>query len=109
EGFVTCKNCGKSLEPEDLADELIDSGGAYSAFTDGGYPYQGNCSACDGYQTAVRTENDDWICTSCFGVFDTLEECEWCNEQNTGDMEHSYLTGCNHCEGKMGWDWDKDD
>lgn len=109
EGFATCTQCGKSMEPEDLADELIDSGGAYIAFTDGGYPYQGNCSDCDGHQTVVCTENDDWICASCFEVFDTLEECEWCNELNTGDMEHSYLTGCNHCEGKIGWDWDKDD
>jgi len=54
-------------------------------------------------ETVVRTENDEWICASCFGVFESLEVCGWCNEFNTGDMEHSYVAGCNHCDGMAGW------
>lgn len=56
-----------------------------------------------GFYTVVQTENDEWMCASCFGLFDSLKSCGWCNEQNTGDMEHSYVTGCNHCEGSPGW------
>lgn len=104
EGFATCQSCGKSFEPEDVADLLIDAGAAHMAAKEGDDSWgEGNCSDCDGYHTVVRTENDEWICASCFGVFDSLESCGWCNEPNTGDMEHSYVTGCNHCDGMVGW------
>ncbi len=104
EGFGQCQSCGKRLEPEDVADELIDSGAAYIAAKEGDYSYgQGNCSHCDGYHTVVKTKNDEWICASCFGVFKSLEVCDWCDDLNTGDMEHSYVAGCNHCDGMAGW------
>lgn len=35
--------------------------------------------------------------------------CGWCNEGNSGDLEHSYLTGCNQCDGQLGWIGDRDD
>ena len=104
EGFGQCGSCGKQLEPEDVAGALIDSGAAHIAAKDGDDSWsEGNCSECDGYHTVARTENDEWICTSCFGVFESLEACDWCNELNTGAMEHSYVGGCNHCEGMAGW------
>lgn len=104
EGFGRCQSCGKNLEPEDVAGALIDSGAAHIAAMEGDDSWgEGNCSDCDGYHTVVRTENDEWICASCFGVFDSLETCGWCNELNTGDMKHSYVAGCNHCEGMAGW------
>jgi len=104
EGFGQCQSCGKHLESEDVAGALIDSGAAYIAAKEGDDSWgEGNCSDCDGYHTVVRTENDEWICASCFGVFESLQACGWCNELNTGDMEHSYVAGCNHCDGMAGW------
>ena len=104
EVFGQCGSCGKQLELEDVAGALIDSGAAHIAAMDGDDLWgEGNCSECDGYHIVVRTENDEWICASCFGVFESLEVCNWCNELNTGDMEHSYVDGCNHCEGMAGW------
>lgn len=104
EGFGQCQSCGKRLEPEDVASELIDGGAAHIAAMEGDDSWgEGNCSDCDGYHTVVRTENDECICASCFGVFELLEVCGWCNELNTGDMEHSYFAGCNHCDGMAGW------
>lgn len=104
EGFGQCQSCGKKLEPEDVASTLIDGGAAHIAAMEGDCAWgEANCSDCDGYHTVVRTENDEWICASCFGVFDSLEACSWCNELNTGDMEHSYVAGCNHCDGMAGW------
>ncbi|BAS68204.1 hypothetical protein [Bathymodiolus septemdierum thioautotrophic gill symbiont] len=107
EGFGQCDNCGKRFEPEDLASE-IDDGAAHVAAMDGDDSWDmGNCSDCDGYHTVVRTENDKYVCASCFLVLESLQRCGWCNEPNTGDMEHSHWAGCNHCDGNA--DWDKDD
>ena len=104
EGFAKCQSCGKHLEPEDVAEILIDGSAAHIAVQDGDDSWNaGNCSYCDGYHTVVRTENDEWICASCFGVFDSLSCCGWCNDPNTGDMEYSYAAGCNHCDGMAGW------
>lgn len=102
EGVVTCQSCGKHLEPEQVADALIDSGALNIAVMEGNNSWDaGNCSYCDGYQTVVRTENDEWICAQCFEVFGSLERCDWCHELNTGNMEDSYLEGCNQCEGML--------
>lgn len=104
EGFGQCQSCGKHLEPEEAAGALIDSDAAHIAAMEGDYSWsEGNCSDCDGYHTVVRTENDEWICASCFGVFKSLQTCGWCHELNTGDMEHSYVAGCNYCDGMAGW------
>ncbi len=104
EGHSRCDECGKIFEPEDLASELIDSGAAHMAAMDGDDSMDaGNCSDCDGYHTVVTTESEEIICTSCFSSFEYLQRCGWCNEPNTGDMEHSNWSGCNHCDGQAGW------
>lgn len=103
DGFGQCQSCEKHLEPEDVAGALINSDATHIAAVNGDDSWgNGNCSVCDGYHTIVRTENDEWICASCFGVFESVEACGWCNELNTGDMEHSYVAGCNHCDGMVG-------
>jgi len=107
EGFSSCQDCGKSFEPDDVADILIDDGAAYVAAKEGDDSWNpGNCSDCEGYHTVIRTENDEYVCASCFGIFETMHWCGWCNEPNTGDMEDSYWAGCSFCDGKAGWDKD---
>ena len=102
EGFATCQSCNKSLEPENVRVALIDSDTTHitSRTSDGLYNI-GNCSDCDGYNTVIQTENDEWICVSCFETFRSLENCEWCDELNTGNMEDSYISGCNQCDGMI--------
>lgn len=107
EGFSTCESCGKSFEPEDVADILLDEEKAHYAAKEGDDSWNlGNCSNCDGYHTVVRMAHDRYVCASCFESFESLQWCGWCNDPNTGDMEHSYVAGCNHCDGKAGWDID---
>lgn len=107
EGFSICDNCEKKFEEDDLVDILQNDTAAHIAIADGDDSWRlGNCSECDGYHTVVRMEDDKFICVSCFEVFDHLGLCSWCNEPNTGDMESSYLCGCNFCDGKLGWDND---
>jgi len=103
EGFSDCNACGKSFEPEYIAEVLIDKDAEYIEATEGGASCEGNCDNCDGYHTVVKTESDEWVCAQCFEHFDSLESCEFCNDLNTGDMSDSYAMGCNFCEGVNGW------
>ena len=106
-GFSTCDSCSKKFEPDDVAGMLLDDGSAYCAAKEGDDSWDlGNCSECDSYNTVVRIEDKPYVCANCFSEFDSLGWCQWCNEPNTGDMEHSYWSGCNVCDGKAGWDRD---
>ena len=110
EGFGKCEGCERGFEPEYLADELTDDSAEYIAVKEGDDSWQpGNCSDCDGYHTVVRLGDDAYLCSCCFGTFDFFQHCGWCNEHNTGDMEDSYLTGCNFCDGSVGWNADRGD
>lgn len=55
--------------------------------------------------------NNTWICSQCFTKYDSekVGECGWCNSFSTGNLENSYFMGCVACDGKAGWDSDKDD
>ncbi len=107
EGFGQCDNCNEEFEPDDLAGELIDSNAVHVAAKEGDDTWSlGNCSDCDGYNTVVRTKDDTYVCTSCFLTLDHLQLCGWCNEPNTGDMSYSFASGCNHCDGRAGWEED---
>lgn len=109
EGRGYCPNCNEKFTPETLAAILIDDDGAYEAAIDGNpTDYAANCGECEGYHTVILTENGEYICSNCLNTFDSVNYCEWCNEANTGDMEDSYWAGCSICEGKSGWDSDKD-
>ncbi len=109
EGFGECSDCKRKFEPEHVAEELINHEAAYIAMKDGDDSWEfGNCSDCDGYHTVVRLDqyNCDYLCAVCFGVFDSMQNCGWCNDLNTGDMEYSYWAGCNFCDGQLKWDDD---
>lgn len=101
-----CK-CGQVHTPGTLADALTDTGAAHVAAMEGDDSWNlANCAECDGYHTVVRLESDRHLCTECFGVFDDVQWCGWCNEPNTGDMDGSEWNGCNFCDGRSGWDRD---
>lgn len=103
EGYATCEHCGGSIEPENLVDALTKDVVGTKDYFETGLP--ANCGTCEGYHTVVE-RGDMYFCTNCFDMSDHVEQCGWCNELNTGDMEHSYSTGCSHCDGKVGWEKD---
>lgn len=43
-----------------------------------------------------------YLCTNCFAYFDPVGQCQWCNDPMTGDTDHTYVTGCEHCDGYAG-------
>ncbi|MFT4256149.1 MAG: hypothetical protein QM599_04210 [Pseudoxanthomonas sp.] len=107
-GYSRCGKCGGEIEPDAVAEALYDAGATHQAIKDGEEAWQlGNCDECDGYETVVQRDADLYFCASCFEIFRSVQWCEWCNTPNTGDMEHSYIAGCNHCEGKAGWERDE--
>lgn len=106
EGYSTCEHCEQGIEPEHLVDALTDHVAAHIGIKDGDDGWEpANCGTCEGYHTVVR-RGDHYFCASCFDISDHIEQCQWCNEFNTGDMEHSFLAGCSHCDGKVGWEKD---
>lgn len=106
EGYATCEHCGEGIEPEHLVDALTDHAAAHIGIKDGDDGWEpANCGNCEGYHTVVR-RGDHYFCANCFDISDGIEQCQWCNEYNTGDMEHSYSVGCSHCDGKVGWEKD---
>jgi hypothetical protein len=107
EGYATCKHCQGAIEPEHLVHALTDHAAVHMAIVDGDDQAGSiNCGYCDGYQTVI-TRGDRYFCASCFEISDHVEQCEWCNELNTGDMEFSRGNGCGQCEGQ--WGHTKDD
>ncbi len=60
-----------------------------------------SCDECQGYHTVCEYE-DGYLCTNCFACFDAVGQCEWCNDPITGDTDHTYVTGCEHCDGYAG-------
>lgn len=103
EGYATCKHCGGEVEPEHLVGALTKDVVGTKDYFETGLP--ANCGTCEGYHTVVE-RGDKFFCANCFDLSDHVEQCEWCNELNTGDMEHSYSVGCSHCDGKVGWEKD---
>ncbi len=103
EGYATCEHCEERIEPEHLVDALTKDVVGTKDYFETGLP--ANCGNCEGYHTVVEC-GGHYFCANCFDIFDDIEQCQWCNEYNTGDMEHSYSVGCSQCDGKVGWEKD---
>lgn len=98
-GAYTCEECGHTVTADELADVLNTE---YSDPTDFETPM--NCAMCSGYHTVVQ-HHDTFICTECLATSDSAPLCEWCNERQIGggDLEYSYHSGCEFCDGQAGW------
>jgi len=64
-----------------------------------------NCARCTSPDSVVQ--NDEvYVCTECLTVDDSIYMCGWCSELQLGggDLEDSFLTGCEFCDGRLGWE-----
>lgn len=95
EGFEKCKKCTRTIEPDDIVKILY-----HGSMHDDHQEHLAHCSYCDGFHSVVFLRNGCWFCASCFEFFDEVEQCDYCSEMNTGDMANTYVSGCNHCDGK---------
>lgn len=114
---INCPNCGKQTEldeyealdlvcshcEEKVTDEDIDSQLNTEPVTSDNYmdAVSINCARCISLDTVIQHE-DYYICKSCLRVENDMQICGWCNEGQTGggDLEYSYLSGCEFCDGQ---------
>lgn len=100
---LVCETCSTPYTSEEVVELIDDNPATPDNYFDLDTP--ANCSYCDGYHTVV-SYCDKYVCTACLEACDALEVCGWCNDGNNGDMEDSSWQGCNHCDGRAGWDRD---
>lgn len=93
-----CSTCGVQISDhqlEDLLDTSTSDPTDYSKM---------NCALCSGSGTVVE-HFDKYICSHCLAIESEASFCAWCNELQIGggDLENSYRTGCEFCDGHAGW------
>ncbi len=95
-----CPSCDTSLTKEDIRD-ILDTGEAVTK--DNYFDYTPiNCPHCSGYHAVVE-HHDIYVCTECYETDTTYGVCGYCSEGQLGGVpEHSYLVGCEFCEGSAG-------
>lgn len=98
-GEFTCPNCKHKLDEEALVDAIDENIVTQDNYFENELP--ANCGECEGYHTVVLYK-DKYLCVRCLDVSDQLENCGWCSEANTGNMENSSWSGCTVCDGRAG-------
>lgn len=106
-GYEWCPECGHKYTPEQIEEVLDESDKLRN--TDPHDPDDAShvgCGSCGGYETVVPLDSDEWFCTNCFDIEEHIGQCEWCTGFSTHVPEHSYLSGCGQCEGRLGHEKD---
>ena len=93
-----CSECGHEVTHDELSDALSTEFVRHEDFI------QMNCASCTSLGSVVQ-HGDIFVCTECLSVDDEIATCGWCNEMQIGggDLEMSYHTGCEFCDGHSGW------
>lgn len=100
DGF-SCTECDYEVAADGDLFDLLDQNQVRGTKDDLDSDTPANCDECQGYHTVCEYEGG-YLCTNCFTYFETVGQCQWCNEPMTGDTEDTYVTGCEHCEGYAG-------
>ena len=99
-------SCGEEHTTEELA-ALLSASEGRSWMDDPDDPPT-HCGECLQYESAVVAVTDGFICLDCGTRFEegAYSTCQYCNDGWVGyDTEHSYLIGCEFCDGRI----DRDD
>lgn len=104
EAYGECLSCNYEISAGEVKDKFV---GSHYSMDEGGIAH---CSECGSEESVVSVSSTKWLCMECFTPFDQdeINQCEWCSEYSTGNLEDSYLSGCMACDGRLGWDNDKD-
>jgi hypothetical protein len=95
--------CGETHDREQLLDALdpmpVMSPKEMSTYE----PDRGYCGESLEVVSTVAPNGDEFVCVACGARFELEDStsCKWCNERWFGwDSEGSYLSGCEHCDGR---------
>lgn len=100
--FRTCLSCGHEVTLDELRD-ILDTEHVDPR------DYVGmNCALCASLGSVVL-HHEIYVCTECLSTSHEIATCEWCNEMQMGggDLEYSYYSGCEFCDGRAGWTRDE--
>ena len=94
----TCPTCEDEITAAELADILT------TEYVDPMEHTPMNCAHCTGLDSVVL-HGERYICSVCLEMDESIAGCEWCNElqMGGGDLEMSFETGCEFCDGRAGW------
>lgn len=100
DGF-SCEQCDCEVKGESEIFDLLDQNSVRGTKDDLDSDTPANCDECQCYHSVCEYEGG-YLCTNCFTYFDSVGQCQWCNDPMTGDTEDTYVTGCEHCDGYAG-------
>jgi hypothetical protein len=95
--IISCSKCNYDITIEYLVDKFGD-------VKDKDYyasPTHAYCDECEYYIETVVPLGNKYICLNCLAIHFFIEQCRYCGEMSTGNLEDSYLTGCVICDGKF--------
>lgn len=94
----TCSSCGHEISADELGEILS------TECIDPVDYMQMNCALCCSLGSVVL-HHEIYVCAECLSTSDEVAGCGWCSEMQMGggDLEYSYLSGCEFCEGQAGW------
>lgn len=100
DGF-SCEECNCEVKGASEIFDLLDQNQVRGTKHDLDSNTPANCDECQGYHTVCEYEGG-YLCANCFAYFNDVGQCQWCNDPMTGDIEHTYTTGCERCDGYAG-------
>ena len=100
DGFA-CEKCDHKVSAESEMFDLLDQSTVRGTKHDLDSDTPASCDECQSYHSVCEYEGG-YLCTICFTFFDSVSQCQWCNEPMTGSTEDTYVTGCEHCDGYSG-------
>jgi hypothetical protein len=108
DGFSKCVECGRKIEPNELAKLMSKDKIGTKDYFESGLP--ASCAECESIETVIEFK-DEYLCTGCFNIYksEDLHQCEWCQTLNAGNIPDSFWKGCVVCEGRAGHERGKDD
>lgn len=102
ESDFECSKCQHTASRYELFDTSSFSPDEYCTLS-----VPAGCSECEQNDTVCEF-GEKYLCTYCFGIFENVEQCEYCSYHSTSVDEFSGMTGCSFCDGHRET-WPEDD
>lgn len=99
-GEGECEKCGARIDLDYLLEKYAPSNYLGHGMYEENRAYCTECFLI--FEASVVPFEKQWLCLSCLFLHDLIDQCEWCSENVTGDVENTYLSGCLLCEGRLG-------
>ena len=99
-GFI-CQRCDYKITNNSQLFSLLDQSTVRGTKHDFESNTPANCDECQSNHSVCEYE-EKYLCINCLTYFDSINQCEWCNEPMTGDPEDTYVFGCEYCDGYAG-------